>query len=589
MTPDPRRILIADDLPTIHEDYRKILAPVPLSRPPFAGLAASFAPELVSASAATANTVFDLEFVFQGDEAIRVVSAARLAGRPFSLAFIDVRMPPGIDGVETAQRLREADPDLQIVLCTAYSDHSLGEIARRFPESDGLLILKKPFDPAEVQQLAHSLCRKWELALDNQAFVADLEARVQHRTAELSEAKTALEIALRAAEAANRAKAEFLANMSHEIRTPLNAVIGMAELLNTTALSAAQREFTDTIRTSGDALLAVLNEILDFSKIEHGQFELEHAPFDLRECLRTAIEIAGPPAAGRGLRLGFEVADDVPARILGDVTRLRQIVVNLVSNAVKFTEQGEVSIRASRRVSAKGGPLLHLSVRDTGIGIPPDRIDRLFQAFSQIDASTTRKYGGTGLGLAITHRLIELMRGRIWVESTPGSGSDFQFEIPLQPEPELLPPAPPSSPASNIDQELARRHPLRILLVEDNPVNQRVAHLLLQKMGYSPAFAGNGQEALDIIARETVDVVLMDVQMPVMDGLEASRRLCEIYPPARRPWIIAMTANALAGDREICLASGMDDYTSKPVRSLVIAAALARAAQELPRRRATTS
>ncbi|MBC8012298.1 MAG: response regulator, partial [Burkholderiales bacterium] len=395
MKPDHRRILIADDLPTIHEDYRKILSPEPLSAPPFATLAASFAPELVPAVTSARAIVFDLEFVFQGEDAIRTVSAARLAGRPFALAFVDVRMPPGIDGVETAQLLRDADPDLQIVLCTAYSDHSLGEIARRFPESDGLLILKKPFDPAEVQQLAHSLCRKWELAIDNQAFVADLEARVHHRTSELSEAKTALELALRAAESANRAKAEFLANMSHEIRTPLNAVIGMAELLNTTPLNSSQREFTDTIRTSGDALLAVLNEILDFSKIEHGQFELEHAPFDLRECLRTAIEIAGPPAATKSLRLGFEVAPDMPARILGDVTRLRQIVVNLVSNAVKFTERGEVAILASHRLSATGAPLLHLSVRDTGIGIPADRAHRLFEEFSQIDSSTTRKYGGT--------------------------------------------------------------------------------------------------------------------------------------------------------------------------------------------------
>ncbi|MBC8012336.1 MAG: response regulator, partial [Burkholderiales bacterium] len=291
--------------------------------------------------------------------------------------------------------------------------------------------------------------------------------------------------------------------------------------------------------------------------------------------------------ATKSLRLGFEVAPDMPARILGDVTRLRQIVVNLVSNAVKFTERGEVAIRASRRLSATGAPLLHLSVRDTGIGIPADRIDRLFQAFSQIDASTTRKYGGTGLGLAITHRLIELMRGRIWVESTPGRGSDFQFELPLQPEPDFSPPPLPSAPPSNIDLELAQRHPLRILLVEDNPVNQRVAHLLLQKMGYSPSFACNGQEALDVVAREAVDVILMDVQMPVMDGLEASRRLCQLYPPATRPWIIAMTANALAGDREICLEAGMDDYTSKPVRSMVIAAALSRAAQALPLRRET--
>jgi len=589
MTPDHRRILVADDLPSIHDDYRKILAPAITARPQFADFA-EFVPPITPPAEPLGS--FEIECVLQGEPAVAAAAAARAAGSPFALAFVDVRMPPGIDGVETARRLREIDPDIQIVLCTAYSDYSLADIARRFPDSDGLLILKKPFDPVEVQQLARSLCRKWRIAAENNALLANLEARVARRTEELGQAKADLEVALRAAQAASRAKSEFLANMSHEIRTPLNAVLGMAELLQSTPLNAAQREFTDTIRTSGDALLSVINEILDFSKIEQGRIELEISPFDIRRCVREAIDIAVPPAANRSLSLRHHIAEDVPTLVLGDAYRVRQILVNLVANAVKFTERGEVVVTATRlSAQAAGEPdRLRLSVRDTGIGIPPERQDRLFQAFSQIDASTTRKYGGTGLGLAITHRLVSILGGQIRVESTPGRGSEFRIDLPL-----LAAPTPPPADTENVkvdlalDSSFAQHVPLRILLVEDNPVNQRVATLLLQKLGYSPAFALNGAEALTAIARESFDVVLMDVQMPIMDGLECSRRLRVEYPEPKRPWIIAMTANALEGDRENCLAAGMDDYTSKPVRTPVIAQALRRGHAALAIRRPNRS
>jgi signal transduction histidine kinase len=584
MTTDHRRILIADDLPSIHEDYRKILAPTASPPPPPVEFAyfAPPSPELV------APPSFDLHCVLQGERALAAAAEARAAGRPFAVAFLDVRMPPGVDGVETALRLRALDPELQIVLCTAYSDYSLSDIARRFPESDGLLILKKPFDPVEVQQLARSLSRKWQLAAEHRALLAGLETSVASRTSELAEAKAALETALRAAQAANRAKSEFLANMSHEIRTPLNAVLGMAELLQSTPLTPAQREFTDTIRTSGDALLSVINEILDFSKIEHGQVEIEHAPLDIRACVSEAVDIAVPRSSlPPSIQLRRDFSPDLPPLILGDAFRLRQILVNLVSNAVKFTERGEVLVSASRHQSPSG-ERLRLSVRDTGIGIPRDRQDRLFQSFSQIDASTTRKYGGTGLGLAITHRLVTLLGGSIRVESSPGLGSDFGVDLPLaiadSPAPGALPPAP--IPLS-LGPDFARRFPLRILLVEDNAVNQRVAELLLARLGYQTSAVVNGAEALEAVARTPFDILLLDVQMPVMDGLECARRLRASYPDHARPWIIAMTANALEGHREICLEAGMDDYTSKPVRAPVIAEALRRGHTKLAARRRT--
>ena len=579
MTPEPFRILVADDLPAIHEDYRKILAPAAPSRSPFAGFE-DFAPELAT-ELTPPFPGFEIDCVGQGEDAVRAVQDARSAGRPFAVAFLDVRMPPGIDGVETAQRLRALDPELQLVLCSAYSDHALVDVARRFPESDGLLILKKPFDPVEVQQLARSLGRKWRIAAEHQALLTHLERRVEHRTAELTAARAELEVAVRTAESASRAKSEFLANMSHEIRTPLNAVVGMAELLQSSGLADHQREFVDTIRASGDALLGVINEILDFSKIDQGNLEIGRAPFALHACLREALDATAHPAAAGRVVLRHEIAADLPSHLLGDAPRLRKVLVNLVSNAIKFTERGEVVLSAARRNGPEGESRLLLAVRDTGIGIPAERRDRLFQAFSQVDASATRKYGGAGLGLAVAQRLVSLMGGRISVESEPGRGSVFQFDLPLVPAP--APAVEPVAPV--IDPSFASRLPLRILLVEDNPVNQRVAQLMLRKMGYTPAFAVNGLEALEAVAREPFDVLLLDVQMPLMDGLETARRLRADYPESRRPWIIAMTANALAGDREDCLAAGMDDYTCKPVRAQVVAEALARGAAALTRRR----
>ena len=519
-----------------------------------------------------------------------------------------------------------------------------------------------------------------------------------------------MEKAKNAAEAAAQAKADFLANMSHEIRTPLNAIYGMTSLMLNTPLNEEQQDFIETIRGGGETLLHVINDILDFSKIEAGKLELEEHSFYVRNCVEEALDLLAEKAAEKNLELAYFIEEGTPPFIIGDITRLRQILVNLLNNGIKFTEAGEIVITVSSKLVDKKHEI-QFSVRDTGIGIPEDKRDRLFKSFSQIDTSTTRKYGGTGLGLAISNNLADAMGGKMWVESEMGVGSVFHFTILVTADPNAEPEIPtkdlpkladkrilivddnatnrlilvkhaeawgmrPSAVASGaealqllekghrfdigvfdmqmpemdgctltkeinpkqdfpiiiltslmqthtcdhdtkvattlhkpiktsnlfnafgralklglpaqrakkesatLNQDMAVEYPLAILLVEDNRINQKVALRLLSSLGYQADLAKNGIEALDALKERSYDVVLMDIQMPEMDGDEATQHIREQWEPEAQPYIIAMTANALEGDREKYIARGMDDYVSKPIRVDALITALKKATRK---------
>jgi len=581
MLGEKRRILVVDDNEAIHRDIESILKS---SVSVIDDELMDFEEELFgSERQKSGHPIIDYEIdhAYQGEEAVTMVDEADKSQNPYSLIFMDVRMPPGIDGIQAIRRTWQINPHVEVVICTAYSDYSWEHIMENLGTTDKLLFMRKPFDATALKQTALTLTTKWKLQQESIHYTETLENEVNERTDELRELLADYKKMKDKAENATEAKSEFLANMSHEIRTPMNGIIAMNELLLETELTDEQKEYCDLAEQSAKTLLRIINDILDFSKIEARMMDFEEIPIELPKLIENATKMIAASAREKPIEIRYELAEDIPDGLLGDPTRIRQVLLNYGNNAVKFTEKGSICILAELLNENENELVIKFSVTDTGKGIAKEKIKVLFRPFSQADNSTTRKFGGTGLGLLICKQLAELMGGEVGVESEPGNGSMFWFTVKLKKKAGLSMEQDTMPEIQFQDADFSQD--LKILVAEDNSINQVVTRRILEEEGCTLHIVENGIDAVEAATNNAYDLVMMDLHMPEMDGFQATGKIREYEKKTgNRIPIIALTASSLSDEKVKCLQAGMDDFLIKPIQKEKLKKVLSQWVNPLP-------
>ncbi|MEX0778371.1 MAG: response regulator [Balneolales bacterium] len=557
-----RHILIVDDNESIHQDIEAILAsPSDATDVQLAEMES----ELFGDTEVIRNSEpiqYEIDHAYQGEEGFEKVKKAEEDGHPYSLIYMDVRMPPGIDGIQAIQKIWGKYPHVEVVISTAYSDYSWDQIIRRLGTSDKLLFMKKPFDATALKQAALTLTTKWQLQQEANQYTEKLEYEVAKRTRQLENFMADYKKMKEKAEKASEAKSSFLAEMSHEIRTPMNGLLGMNELLLDTDLSEEQREYTEMAKVSAETLLKIINDILDFSKIEAGKMELEAVPFNLSDIVKTLSHLIEKSNTGKEIIFSSNTDKKIPATLIGDPVRIRQILLNYGTNALKFTEEGRISFNVELLAEDSHTVELKFSVSDTGMGISADDKYKLFEKFSQVNTFTSRNYGGSGLGLSICKQLTQLMGGEVGVESEVDKGSTFWFTAilkkvesnghPVDVNNDKKEAPQPSSPATG-----------KILIAEDDMGNQVLFKNILEKENYIVDVADNGLTVIEAIEHTPYRLILMDLQMPKVDGLQATAAIRKKEKNTGKSIpIIALTGSMIKDYKSL----GFDDYVLKPMK-----------------------